>query len=73
MASGILPFKINLAIGFIQKPARMHWLGYNDAVHWLTKQKLKPFTFQGVILVLQTPIVKYICDLICKNLTHIRI
>ena len=48
MASGILPFKINLAIGFIQKHAGMHWLGYNDAVRWLTKQKLKPFTFQGV-------------------------
>ena len=23
---------INLAIGFIQEPTGMHWLGYNDAV-----------------------------------------
>ena len=32
-------FKINLAISFIRKkPAGMHWLGYNDAVHIFVKQ-----------------------------------
>ena len=40
----ILHFKINLAIGFIQKkPAGMHWLGYNDAVSWLNEAKTRIF------------------------------
>ena len=38
----ILCFKINLAIGFIQKnPTEMHWLGYNDAVSWLNEAKTR--------------------------------
>ena len=37
-------FKINLAIGFIQKkPTGMHWLGYNDAVSWLNEAKTRIF------------------------------
>ena len=40
----ILHFKINLAIGFIQKkPTGIHWLGYNDAVSWLNKEKTRIF------------------------------
>ena len=36
MTSGAL--KINLAISFI---TGMHWLGYNDAVPWLNKAKIR--------------------------------
>ena len=37
-------FKINLAIGFIQKKlAGIHWLGYNDAVSWLNEVKTRIF------------------------------
>ena len=38
-------FKINLAISFIrlQKPAGMHWLGYNDAVSSLNEAKTQIF------------------------------
>ena len=33
-------FKISLAIGFIrEKPAGIHWLGYNDAVSSLNEAK----------------------------------
>ena len=43
-------FKINLAIGFIRKkPTGMHWLGYNDAVSWLTKRKLEYFSLQPIL------------------------
>ena len=40
-----MALKINLAIGFIQKPTGMHWLGYNDAVSW---QKLEYFSLQPI-------------------------
>ena len=37
-------FKISLAIGFIQeKPAGIHWLGYNDAVSSLNEAKTRIF------------------------------
>ena len=37
-------FKINIAIGFIQKkPAGIHGLGYNDAVSWLNEAKTRIF------------------------------
>ena len=39
----ILHLKINLAIGFIQKPAGMHWLGYNDAISSLNEVKTRIF------------------------------
>ena len=40
----ILRFKISLAIGFIrEKPAGIHWLGYNDAVSWLNEAKTRIF------------------------------
>ena len=44
-------FKINLAIGFIRKKKTtgMHWLGYNDAVSWLTKRKLEYFSLQPIL------------------------
>ena len=43
-------FKINLAIGFIRKKTTgMHWLGYNDAVSWLTKRKLEYFSLQPIL------------------------
>ena len=43
-------FKINLAINFIRKkPTGMHWLGYNDAVSSLTKQKLEYFSLQPIL------------------------
>ena len=43
-------FKINLAISFIRKkPAGMHWLGYNDAVSSLMKQKLEYFSLQPIL------------------------
>ena len=36
----ILRFKISLTIGFIrEKPAGIHWLGYNDAVSSLNEAK----------------------------------
>ena len=36
-------FKINLAIGYPKKPTGMHWLGYNDAVSWLSEVKTRIF------------------------------
>ena len=42
---------INLAIGFIQKPTGMHWLGYNDAVSWLAKTQY--FSLQPIFKLLK--------------------
>ena len=32
-----------------KKPAGMHWLGYNDAVSWLTNRKHEYFSLQPIL------------------------
>ena len=59
-----LCFKINLTIGFIQKPTGMHWLGYNDAVSWLnalTKRKLEYFSLQAILKISKLTCISSAC------------
>ena len=41
--SEILRFKHHMARLYLNKPAGMHWLGYNNAVSWLNEAKTQIF------------------------------